>query len=65
MSEVRVDEGRLTLKWRRYDRAVVTRALTVAGFRPVAGSNQVRIPLVRGRDPIDTVLKALTAVSAG
>ena len=39
--------GRLTLKWRRYDRAVVTRALIVAGFRPVAGSNQVRIPLVR------------------
>jgi transcription-repair coupling factor (superfamily II helicase) len=64
VSEVRVDEGRLTLKWRRYDRAVVTRALTVAGFRPVAGSNQVRIPLVRGRDPIDTVLKALAALPA-
>ncbi|MEK6191933.1 MAG: transcription-repair coupling factor [Chloroflexota bacterium] len=66
VSEVRVDEGRLTLKWRRYDRAVVTHALTIAGFRPVAGSNQVRIPLVRGRDPIDTALRALTAVrSAG
>ncbi len=62
VSEVRVDEGRLTLKWRRYDRAVVTRALTVAGFRPVAGSNQVRIPLVRGRDPVDTALRALVAV---
>ncbi len=64
VSEVHVDEGRLTLKWRRYDRAVVTRALTVAGFRPVAGSNQVRIPLARGRNPIDTVLKALAAVRA-
>jgi transcription-repair coupling factor (superfamily II helicase) len=62
VSEVRVDEGRLTLKWRRYDRAVVTRALTVAGFRPVAGSNQVRIPLVRGRNPVDTAMKALAAV---
>jgi transcription-repair coupling factor (superfamily II helicase) len=63
VSEVRVDEGRLILKWRRYERDVVTRALTVAGFRPVAGSNQVRIPLVRGRDPNETVLKALTAVT--
>jgi len=63
VSEVRVDEGRLTLKWRRYDRAAVTRALTVAGFRPVAGSNQVRIPLVRGRDPVDTALKALASVT--
>jgi transcription-repair coupling factor (superfamily II helicase) len=62
VSEVRVDEGRLTLKWRRYDRAVVTRALSLAGFRPAAGSNQVRIPLVRGRDPIETVLRALGAV---
>jgi transcription-repair coupling factor (superfamily II helicase) len=65
VSEVRVDEGRLTLKWRRYDRAVVTRALALAGFRPVAGSNQVRIPLVRGRDPVETALRALTAVTAG
>jgi transcription-repair coupling factor (superfamily II helicase) len=63
VSEVRVDEGRLTLKWRRYERAEVTRALTVAGFRPVAGSNQVRIPLVRGRDPVDTALRALAAVA--
>jgi transcription-repair coupling factor (superfamily II helicase) len=62
VSEVRVDEGRLTLKWRRYDRAVVTRALTLAGFRPVGGSNQVRIPLARGRDPVETALKALSAV---
>ncbi len=62
VSEVRIDEGRLTLKWRRYDRAVVTRALTVAGFRPVPASNHVRITLVRGRDPVETVLRALEAV---
>jgi len=36
--------------------------LTLAGFRPVAGSNQVRIPLIRGRDPVETALKALAAV---
>jgi transcription-repair coupling factor (superfamily II helicase) len=64
VSEVRIAEGRLTLKWRRYDRAVVTRALGLAGFRSVvAGSNQVRIPLIRGRSPVDTALKALVAVT--
>ena len=63
VSEVLVDEGRLTLRWWRYDRAVVTRALTLAGFRPVAGSNQVRIPLVRGRNPVETVLKVVAAVT--
>jgi transcription-repair coupling factor (superfamily II helicase) len=63
VSEVRVDEGRLTLRWWRYDRAMVTRALTLAGFRPMAGSNQVRIPLVRGRGPVETALKALAAVT--
>jgi hypothetical protein len=64
VSEVRVAEGRLTLKWRRYDRSVVTRALSAAGFRSVvAGSNQVRIPLIRGRSPVDTALKALAAVT--
>jgi transcription-repair coupling factor (superfamily II helicase) len=63
VAEVRIAEGRLTLKWRRYDRAAVTRALSVAGFRGVvAGSNQVRIPLIRGRNPVDTALKALAAV---
>jgi transcription-repair coupling factor (superfamily II helicase) len=64
VSEVRIAEGRLTLKWRRYDRAVVTRALSLAGFRGVvAGSNQVRIPLIRGRNPVDTALKALAALA--
>jgi hypothetical protein len=38
--------------------------LSLAGFRGVvAGSNQVRIPLIRGRNPIDTVLKALKAAT--
>jgi transcription-repair coupling factor (superfamily II helicase) len=65
VAEVRIAEGRLTLKWRRYDRAAVTRALSLAGFRGVvAGSNQVRIPLIRGRNPVDTALKALDAVVA-
>jgi transcription-repair coupling factor (superfamily II helicase) len=63
VSEVRMDEGRLTLRWWRYDRAMLTRALTLAGFRPIPGSNQIRIPLVRGRDPVETALRALAAVS--
>ena len=62
VSEVRVDEGKLTLRWVRYQREAVTRALTLAGFRPVAGSNQVRIPLARGRDPIETALRVLAAL---
>jgi hypothetical protein len=63
VSEVRIAEGRLILRWRRYDRAVVTRALSLAGFRGVvAGSNQVRIPLIRGRNPVDTALRALAAI---
>jgi transcription-repair coupling factor (superfamily II helicase) len=62
--EVRAESGRVVLKWPRYDRVAVTRALTVAGFRPVAGSNQVRIPLAAGRDPVDVALRALAAVTA-
>jgi transcription-repair coupling factor (superfamily II helicase) len=66
VAEVRIADGRLTLKWRRYDRAVVTRALSLAGFRGViAGSNQVRIPLIRGRNPVDTAVKALAALAPG
>jgi hypothetical protein len=37
-------------------------ALTLAGFRPVAGSNQVRIPVGAGRDPVDVALRALAAL---
>jgi len=37
----------------------------IAGFRPVAGSNQVRIPVAPGRDPVDVTLRALGALGAG
>ena len=40
-------------------------ALTVAGFRPDAASNQVRIPVPPGRDPVDTALRALAALGEG
>ena len=60
--EVRAESGRVVLKWPRYDREAVTRALTLAGFRPVASSNQVRIPVTAGRDPVDVALRALAAV---
>jgi hypothetical protein len=42
---------------------VLTRALTLAGFRPMAGSNQIRIAIVRGQDPVETALKAVAAVT--
>jgi hypothetical protein len=60
--EVRAESGRVVLKWPRYDRAAVTGALTLAGFRPVASSNQVRIPVAAGRDPVDVALRALAAL---
>jgi transcription-repair coupling factor (superfamily II helicase) len=62
--EVRAEPGRVTFKWPRYDRTRVTTALTVAGFRPVAGSNQVRIPLAAARDPVEAALRALAALAA-
>jgi hypothetical protein len=52
----------VVFKWPRYDRATVSRSLTLAGFRPVAASNQVRIPVARGRDPIDVATRALDAL---
>jgi transcription-repair coupling factor (superfamily II helicase) len=61
--EVRAEAGRVTLKWARFDRAVVVRALTLAGFRPAAGSNQVRIPVPPGRDAVDTAMRALAALA--
>lgn len=61
--DVRAETGRVTLKWPRFDRAVVVRALTLAGFRPAAGSNQVRIPVPTGRDPVDTAMRALAALN--
>jgi hypothetical protein len=36
--------------------------LTLAGFRPAAGSNQVRIPVPPGRDPVDIAMRALAAL---
>ena len=62
--DVHAEASRITFKWARFDRAEVVRALTVAGFRPVAASNQVRIPVAPGRDPVETVIKALTALRA-
>ena len=62
--EVRVEPGRVTLKWARYARQAVVNALTMAGFRPVAGSNQVRIPVASGRDAIEAARRALEALVA-
>jgi hypothetical protein len=36
----------------------------VAGFRPTLASNQVRIPVASGRDPVDVAVRALTALAA-
>jgi hypothetical protein len=52
------------LKWRRHIAREVSLALQVAGFRPVIGSNQVRIPVAPGRDLIDAAMRALAAVAA-
>jgi transcription-repair coupling factor (superfamily II helicase) len=60
--EVRVEPGRIVLKWQRHIAREVPLALQVAGFRPVIGSNQVRIPVAPGRDLIDAVLRALVAL---
>ncbi len=64
--DVRVEEGQVTLKWtRQHDRREVSVALQVAGLRPDSASNQVRIPVPAGRDPIAVALVALEAVSGG
>ena len=61
--EVRAEERQVTLKWSRMpDRREVSVALQVAGLRPDTASNQVRIPVVAGRDPIDVALRALAAL---
>ncbi|HEX2884439.1 MAG TPA: transcription-repair coupling factor [Candidatus Limnocylindria bacterium] len=62
--EVRAEERQVTLKWTRMpDRREVGVKLHVAGFRPVLGSNQARIPVGAGRDPVDAALRALVALS--
>jgi transcription-repair coupling factor (superfamily II helicase) len=62
--EVRAEEQQVTLKWagRMPDRRGMSVALQVAGLRPDSGSNQVRIPVPAGRDPIDVALRALDAL---
>ena len=62
--EVHAEAGRVTFKWPRFDRVAVVRALTLAGFHPVAGSNQVRIPVAPGRDPVDVALRALAVLAS-
>jgi transcription-repair coupling factor (superfamily II helicase) len=62
--EVRVEDRRVTLKWtgRMPDRRETSVALQVAGFRADTGSNQVRVPVPAGRDPIGVALRALSAL---
>jgi transcription-repair coupling factor (superfamily II helicase) len=58
--EVRAEERQVTLKWAKLpDRRAVSVALQVAGMRPDTGSNQVRIPVATGRDPVEVALRAL------
>jgi transcription-repair coupling factor (superfamily II helicase) len=62
--EVHADERTVTLKWPRVpDRHALSVALQVAGLRPTIGSNQARIPVAAGRDPIDVALRALEAIA--
>jgi transcription-repair coupling factor (superfamily II helicase) len=63
--DVRAEEHQVTLKWagRMPDRHGLSIALQVAGFRPDSGSNQVRIPVAPGRDPVDVALRALEALT--
>ncbi|MGH2427541.1 MAG: transcription-repair coupling factor [Candidatus Limnocylindria bacterium] len=63
--EVRAEERQVTLKWPRLpDRQRVSVALQVAGLRPTLASNQARIPVASGRDPVDMALRALGALVA-
>ncbi|HET9540046.1 MAG TPA: transcription-repair coupling factor [Candidatus Limnocylindria bacterium] len=61
--EVRADQRLVTLKWPRFDRQAISVALGIAGFRPELGSNQVRLPVAAGRDPVDVALRALAALT--
>ena len=61
--EVRAEERQVTLKWVRLpDRREVSVALQVAGLRPETASNQVRIPVAPGRDPVEVAMLALAAL---
>ena len=60
---MRAEERQVTLKWGRMpDRREIAIALQVAGFRPETASNQVRVPVGAGRDPIDVALRSLAAL---
>src|SRR6185436_2981975 len=62
--EVRAEDREVTLKWARLpDRHAVSVALQVAGLRPDTASNQVRILVAAGLDPIDVALRALAALT--
>ena len=57
--------GRVTLKWPRFDRAGRVRGVDAwPASGPTLGSNQVRLPVAAGRDPVDVALRALTALAA-
>ncbi|HEY6608271.1 MAG TPA: transcription-repair coupling factor [Candidatus Limnocylindria bacterium] len=62
--EVRAEEGQVTLKWsgRMPDRREMSIALQVAGLQPETASNQVRIAVAPGRDPIDVAMLALSVL---
>jgi len=61
--EIRADEHQVLLKWPRVaDRNALSVALQVAGLRPTIGSNQARIAVGAGRDPVEVALRALAAL---
>jgi transcription-repair coupling factor (superfamily II helicase) len=64
--DVRVEDRRVTLKWSggTADRRAISVALQIAGFRPDSGSNQVRIPVASGRDPVEVALASLEALAS-
>ncbi|MEO6579210.1 MAG: TRCF domain-containing protein, partial [Candidatus Limnocylindria bacterium] len=63
--DVRAEEHRVTLKWVRMpDRQALSAVLQVAGLRPDTASNQVRIPVSSGREPVEVALEALAALTA-
>jgi transcription-repair coupling factor (superfamily II helicase) len=63
--EVRAEERQVTLKWsgRLPDRRAISVALQVAGMGPDTGSNQVRIRVAAGHDPVEVALRALAVVA--
>jgi transcription-repair coupling factor (superfamily II helicase) len=62
--DVRAADREVTLKWPRVsDRHGLSVALQVAGLRPSIGSNQARIPVGPGRDPVEVALVALRALA--